>query len=233
MALVKINRKLAALVKTWCFPANRRRWRVEFPIGYANNYVLAMMAVPSFGFCLPSLSFIPHALSAQLGNGTNFSNFRRVNFAVMCDTFSLNFGSDQVTLTVECNLDEWQRSMNFHRISDASRPRCPGHLGRAPFRTWTLRTSFSAKLKVAMNALWRATPIRGQLQSCRWIEIESDVKCRSPLPSLCFMQHPAKHLESTVKSKIIFQKDSTGIFDGNFTRKNSIRSDRFSFHWQI
>ena len=33
MALVKINRKLAALVKTWCFPANRRRWRVEFPIG--------------------------------------------------------------------------------------------------------------------------------------------------------------------------------------------------------
>ena len=33
MALVKINRKLAALVKTWCFPANRPRWRVEFPIG--------------------------------------------------------------------------------------------------------------------------------------------------------------------------------------------------------
>jgi hypothetical protein len=118
---------------------------------YANNYVLTMMAVPSFGSSLAySVSFHSAHVKCTTWQLSEIEAFKlspldgvRGNFAKRCDTFSLNFESvrlDRITWSVECNLDEWQRFMNFHRISDASRPRCPGHSGRGPFRTGTVRT---------------------------------------------------------------------------------------------
>ena len=111
----------------------------------------------------------------------------------------------------------------FHEFS-SNFGRVPSPLA-GPFGTRTVSDLNCADIvqRKVQSANERTLKGRSQLQSCRWIDIELDAKCRSQLPSLCLAQRPAKHSNRLSSHKSFFKKIQPESLMGLSYRK--IQSD--------